>query len=418
MENLKELKEICKDFKVMYVEDDESIASTLVNYLSKFFKEVIYLTNGNDALDAYEDDKEFDIIISDIKMPGIDGLELTEEIKKINPNQNIIIVSAYSEMDNFLKSIKLGVDGFITKPIDYVNLNKTLFKTAEKLKAFKDNKIFEERLKVENNKLKQFSEVFDKVAIVSKTNTDKEIIYVNDFFCEISGYSEEELIGKEHEVVRHPDMPKSVFTKMWEELEVGNTWEGTIKNKAKDGSPYFLHYVVIPLKDVDGKIYEYIGIGFLTTHEELEKREFKKKVMTNYLEFKKTNLNAIERISSLEKELEIVKSKNESLVLSTSNAEKRLKKANSEVDFLETKLKEKDGHYKKILEMQKSNLVNITNVYQKALALNEKYENEIRKINEIVEIKTQEILNLNGKLNEQSNVVHDLRDTIKNINSN
>jgi PAS domain S-box-containing protein len=417
MENLKELKEICKDFKVMYVEDDESIASTLINYLSKFFKEVIYLTNGNDALDTYKDDKEFDIIISDIKMPGIDGLELTDEIKKINPNQNIIIVSAYSEMDNFLKSIKLGVDGFITKPIDYVNLNKTLFKTAEKIKAFKDNKIFEERLKVENNKLKQFSEVFDKVAIVSKTNTNKEIIYVNDFFCEISGYSKEELLGKEHEVVRHPDMPKSVFTKMWEELEMGNTWEGTIKNKAKDGSPYFLHYVVIPLKDVDGKIYEYIGIGFLTTHEELEKREFKKKVMTNYLEFKKTNINAIERISSLEKELESVKSKNESLVLSTSNAEKRLKKASSEVDFLEKKLKERDGHYKKILEMQKSNLVNITNAHQKALALNEKYENEIRKINEIIEVKTQEILNLNGKLNEQSNVVHDLRDTIKNINS-
>jgi len=416
MENLKELKEICKDFKVMYVEDDESIASTLVNYLSKFFKEVIYLKNGNDALEFYQDNKDFDIVISDIKMPGIDGLELTEEIKKTNPNQNIIIVSAYSEMDNFLKSIKLGIDGFITKPVDYANLNKTLFKTAEKLKAFRDNKIFEERLEVENNKLKQFSEVFDKVAIVSKTNTNKEIIYVNDFFCEISGYSKEELLGKEHEIVRHPDMPKSVFTKMWEELEKGNTWEGTIKNKAKDGSSYFLHYVTIPLKGVDEKIYEYIGIGFLTTQEEIEKREFKKKVMTNYLEFKKTNLNAIERISSLEKELELIKSKNESLVLSTSNAEKRLKKANSEVDFLEQKLKEKDGHYKKILEMQKSNLVNITNAHQKALALNEKYENEIRKINDIVEVKTQEILNLNGKLNEQSSVVHDLRDTIKNIN--
>ncbi len=416
MENLKELKEICIDFKVMYVEDDESIATTLVNYLSKFFKEVLYLKNGNDALASYQENKDFDIVISDIRMPGIDGLELTEEIKKINPNQNVIIISAYSEMDNFLKSIKLGVDGFITKPVDYVNLNKTLFKTAEKLKAFRDNKIFEERLKVENNKLKQFSEVFDKVAIVSKTNKNKEIIYVNDFFCDVSGYSKNELLGNEHDILRHPDMPKSVFTKMWEELEKGNTWEGTLKNKAKDGTPYFLHYVIIPLKDVDGKIYEYIGIGFLTTQGELEKREFKKKVMTNYLEFKKTNLNAIERISSLEKELEIIKSKNESLALSTSNAEKRLKKANSEVDFLEKKLKDRDGHYKKILEMQKSNLINITNAHQKALALNEKYENEIRKINDIVEVKTQEILNLNGKLNEQSSVVHDLRDTIKNIN--
>lgn len=139
--------------------------------------------------------------------------------------------------------------------------------------------------------------------------------------------------------------------------------------------------------------------------------------MTNYLEFKKTNLNAIDRIGSLEKELETTKAKNESLKISAQNSENRLKKANSEINFLEKALREKDGQYKKILEMQKSNLVNITNAHKKALALNEKYENEIRKINEIIEIKTNEILNLNGKLNEQSRVVHDLRDTIKNINS-
>ena len=417
MENLKQLKETCKDFRVMYAEDDESIAATLVNYLSKFFKEVIYLTNGTDALKMYQEDETFDIIISDIKMPGLDGLELTEEIKKININQNVIIISAYSEMDNFLKSIKLGVDGFITKPVDYENLNKTLFKTVEKLKAFKDNKVFEERLKVENNKLKQFSEVFDKVAIVFKTNVDKEIIYVNDFFSEVSGFSKEELIGNSLEIVRHPDVSKAFITKLWEDVENGNTWEGTIKYRTKDESPFFVHYVIIPLKNVDGEIYEHIGIGFLTTQEELEKREFKKKVMTNYLEFKKTNLNAIDRIGSLEKELETTKAKNESLKISAQNSENRLKKANSEINFLEKALREKDGQYKKILEMQKSNLVNITNAHKKALALNEKYENEIRKINEIIEIKTNEILNLNGKLNEQSRVVHDLRDTIKNINS-
>ncbi len=189
MENLKDLKDIACNYSVLYVEDDKDIANNLISYLSKLFKEVVYAENGGEeALTLYKD-AEFDIVITDIMMPKVNGLEMSEKIKEINPNQNIIIISAYAEIDNFLKSIKLGIDGYITKPINYVDMNNTLFKTVTKIKAFRDNQIYEEKLEkilaqlqMDNTQLKQLTEVIDKVAIVSKTDLEGIITYVNDFF--------------------------------------------------------------------------------------------------------------------------------------------------------------------------------------------------------------------------------------------
>lgn len=412
MEDLKELKAISSNYRLMYVEDDESIAKTLLSYLSKFFSEVHYFKNGKEALDNYNENV-FEIVITDIRMPEMDGLELSEKIKEINPNQNVIIISAYSEMDNFLKAIKIGIDGFITKPIDYKNLNTTLFKTVSRIKAFKDNEIFEQKIKLENDKLKQFIEVVDKVAIVSKADLQGNITHVNEFFCEISGYKEEEIIGKSHSIVRHPDMAKSIFKKLWDEITIGKTWEGTIKNRNKNGEDYFIHYIIIPMIDLDKKIYEYIGIGFQTTEEEQGKREFKKKVLTNYLEFKKTNLNAVEKISDLENEVTQLRTQNESLNSSAEKNEIRLKKAISQIDFLEKMIKDKDAQYQKILEMQKSNLVRISESHKKSLLIIEKHENEIRNQKDILEIKSREIVRLNGQLNEQTKYIKDLKDSIK-----
>lgn len=412
MEDLKELKAISSNYRLMYVEDDESIAKTLLSYLSKFFIEVQYFKNGKVALEHYEADS-FEMVITDIRMPEMDGLELSEKIKEINPNQNVIIISAYSEMDNFLKAIKIGVDGFITKPIDYKNLNTTLFKTVSRIKAFKDNEVFDQKIKLENDKLKQFIEVVDKVAIVSKANLEGIITHVNEFFCEVSGYSEDELIGKNHNIIRHQDMAKSVFKKLWEEISAGKTWEGTIKNKNKNGEDYFVHSIIIPMIDENKKVYEYIGIGFQTTEEEQGKREFKKRVMTNYLEFKKTSLNAVEKISELENELSQLKIQKESLLNSAEKAEARLKKATSQIDFMEKTMKDKDAQFQKILEMQKSNLVRMSESHKKSLAIIEKHENEIRNQKEESEIKTKEILRLNSQLNEQSRYLKDLKDSIK-----
>ncbi|PLY04335.1 MAG: hypothetical protein C0625_16785 [Arcobacter sp.] len=423
MNSLKDLKDISADYTILYVEDDKDIANTLINYLSKFFKEVVYAKNGEEGLELYKQ-QSFDIVISDINMPKMSGLEMAEEIKNINNEQNIIIISAYSDIQNFLTSIKIGIDGYIMKPVDYNDINNLLFKTVKKIKTIKEHKTLEIKQKEllaelsrDNNQLKQFSNVIDNISIVSKTDLKGDITYANDFFVDVSGYSKEELIGKTHSIIRHPDMSKGVYQELWESIQEGKVWEGTIKNRAKDGSIYFIHNVIIPLYDINKNIKEYMGIGFLNTKEEIERRQFKKKVMTNYMEFKKTNINAIERISSQDSELNNLKQEHEILKESLKKIETKYKKANHQIEFYEKGTKEKDTQYLKIVEIQKMNLQKISESHKKSLIKIDLLNKELAHLKEEHDLKAQQVIKLNEELNEQTNIIYDLRDTIKNIDT-
>ena len=94
--------------------------------------------------------------------------------------------------------------------------------------------------------------------IVSETDEKGIITYCNDYFVEISGYSREELIGKPHSIVRHPDMPKVIFKMLWETIQAGNNLNAVIKNLAKDGRYYWVFTEFEIRKDTDsGKIIGY-----------------------------------------------------------------------------------------------------------------------------------------------------------------
>ncbi len=77
--------------------------------------------------------------------------------------------------------------------------------------------------------------------IISRTDLSGVITYANETFAKISGYEVNELIGKPHNIVRHPDMPKSVFAEIWETLSRGDSWQGYVKNKRKDNGYYWVH---------------------------------------------------------------------------------------------------------------------------------------------------------------------------------
>jgi aerotaxis receptor len=88
------------------------------------------------------------------------------------------------------------------------------------------------------------TEVPEDEVIISRTDLKGVITYVNDTFAKISGYTPEELIGKPHNILRHPDMPKSAFKEMWETIQAGKTWEGYVKNMRKDRGYYWVYAVI------------------------------------------------------------------------------------------------------------------------------------------------------------------------------
>ncbi len=106
----------------------------------------------------------------------------------------------------------------------------------------------------------QYKKAVDISLLVSKTDPKGFITYVNDNFCKISKYTKEELIGKNHNIVRDPAISKTIFKKMWETIQAGKVYKGIFSNKAKDGSIYYVDATVLPIFNEKGKIEEYIAL--------------------------------------------------------------------------------------------------------------------------------------------------------------
>lgn len=114
-----------------------------------------------------------------------------------------------------------------------------------------------------------YVDVVNMTSIVSESDLKGDILSINDKFVEISKYSEEELLGAPHNTTRHPDMPKEVFKELWSTIGKGKTFRGMIKNRAKDGQPYYVDAVIAPVMGENGKPRKYIGIRYDVTQSEI-----------------------------------------------------------------------------------------------------------------------------------------------------
>ncbi len=133
--------------------------------------------------------------------------------------------------------------------------------------------------------LSEYKKAVDVGTIVSKANKYGQITYVNDSFVDVSGYTREELIGKNHSIVRHPSSSKSTFMNMWEKILNKEVWQGDLQNRAKDGSSYFVHATIIPIIDKDEEIVEFLAIRYETTdlHKAINKANLAEKVKGDFL---------------------------------------------------------------------------------------------------------------------------------------
>jgi CheY-like chemotaxis protein len=133
---MNELIAFGKTMQILYVEDNEDSRIQTRKMLSNFFANITVAEDGKEGLEKYmshhkETNKYYDLIVTDINMPNMNGIEMIGEIFKHNPLQSIIITSAHNEVEHLSSAIELGVSGFITKPINTDQLIKTLYKASQ-----------------------------------------------------------------------------------------------------------------------------------------------------------------------------------------------------------------------------------------------------------------------------------------------
>jgi len=122
------------------------------------------------------------------------------------------------------------------------------------------------------HELEQYQKLLDLSCMVSKGDLKGHITYTNASFQRVTGYTAEEMLGKPHNLFRHPSTPKKVFKELWDTIQSGNVWRGSSKNLGKGGKPFYTQQVIMPITDDRGTILEYIAARYDIT-ELLEKRE-------------------------------------------------------------------------------------------------------------------------------------------------
>lgn len=149
------------------------------------------------------------------------------------------------------------------------------------------------------SKLQQYQDAIDESNIVSKTDKNGYITFVNDEFCDISKFTKEELIGKSHNIVRHPDVDPSVFQNLWSTILDKKVYKGIIKNRAKDGSVFYLNATIIPILDDYGEIDEFVAIR----HDVTEMVELNERLSVARSQLKELNASLEDKVRVQTKEL-------------------------------------------------------------------------------------------------------------------
>ncbi len=236
--------------------------------------------SGNEALKILLHQQDFAIILLDVQMPGMDGFETAELIREIEKLKHVPIIFLTASMDSpvhIFNGYKAGAVDYMIKPfspeilkakvavfIDLYKKTHELLAQADQMKTLNSDvtaqKRIEENLKKSLKEISDYKYALDESSIVAITDQEGIIKYANDNFCKISKYSRKELIGQNHRIINSGYHPKEFIRDLWAVIASGKIWKGEMKNKAKDGTIYWVNSTIIPFLNEHGKPYQYMAI--------------------------------------------------------------------------------------------------------------------------------------------------------------
>jgi len=373
-----------KKLIILYVEDDEVTREQLGKFLKRLFKTVVLASNGEDGYEKYRQITKqgytIDLILSDINMPKMNGIEMLEKIREFDSGIPFIFTTARSETEYLLKAIELNVDHYALKPLNMEDTILRIQKVCEK-------KYYEKIVQKQQNELENYFEAISSVALMYRMDDKGQILYANENFLEILKYNEEEVKELFIEDLLPKDIPEKFINQTWEHIRSDNIWKGDSKYIDKDGNIYYLKITIFKIGD---EVEEYLTIGFDHTEDYVKKRDFHKNVMIN---LKDKNI----KISELNKKSQNQAYKIDQLADYMREMQKKVdeekaktKVKHQQIEFYEKKLSKIDEKYEGIIKKSEKRFDDFMGAYNN---MKSKYDTNINKI-----LSLEKELELNRKL--------------------
>jgi len=248
---------------VMYVEDELVILRSITTMMKLKIREVYVAQNGEIGLEIFKKHRP-QIVITDIKMPVMDGLEMIERIKKIDPTTKFIIVSAYGETNYFIRAIELSVHGFILKPVNVNQLMEVIMELGNGILLHHEIERKEEERKKSAKALREQKVYFERLfesspeAVVIAQNNGK-ILQINRTFSDMFGFTNEEAVGATIDELISSEELLNEARELTNQVAEGNDIEMEAKRKMKNGELLDVSILGRPII-VDGKQVAVYGI--------------------------------------------------------------------------------------------------------------------------------------------------------------
>lgn len=245
------------DISILYVEDDILSREQLVRLLESQGFHLHVAENGEEGLASYQQHRP-DVVLTDIMMPQMSGLEMARQIRTIDPDAQIVVMTAFSDTDFMLDAISIGVSQFVLKPIHLQKLLDALERCRNVVQMRRHLENQREHIRMLSNALEQ------SPSIAMITDVSGRIEYVNRKFCEVTGYTVEEARGRQPSLVSSGTTPPEQYKQLWETILGGKEWHGELQNRKKSGECFWELCSISPLVNPDGAI-----IKFIKTSEEI-----------------------------------------------------------------------------------------------------------------------------------------------------
>lgn len=246
----------CKsEISILYVEDDPVARGLLCKMIQLKFPGVklVAAENGQMGLEMFKEQKP-DVVLTDVSMPVMDGVRMASEIRALNPDVPIVLITAHNDTQYLLGAIEIGINRYVLKPVNYEKLFQAIADCIARI-------TLERKVKEQNEVIRKISRAVEQSpSTIVITDAKGTIEYVNPKFTKLTGYTTGEVVGQNPRILKSNATPPETYAKLWRTITSGLEWRGEFHNLKKNGEPYWESASISPVFDEERVVTHFVAV--------------------------------------------------------------------------------------------------------------------------------------------------------------